>query len=629
MRGLPEPPLSLVYQETFDDGITEFFTLGPGWSLVPQDNGQILQVNESDASAAINYSGLHQVVVQVRIRPQSGIARLAVRESALGAYNVTLDSTGLLQLFRADQPVDAVAFVMNEAIDWHTLRLSVIDSTVQVSLDGVPRLVFIDPSPLPAGVTALYGIGTILVDDFQLWLPTNDPAADPLLWTTQEFEFGSAAMQSASQMLYLGEPQGGINVHSTTSMSGWWPLSHSLTVEYNDPVVGMLFPATYQLHNPYSPFPWREIRGGALVGTGMYGRSHLEEGGAGQACFMASGDFGQGWKYGEANCAAFFPESKLGSRQTGFPASGSQGQVYQQLFEVWTAQYSGANYIMGPTRFIYYGTPPIDETPTPSPTPTFTPTPLALDTLVVEFDLARYDSNTDCNTFPSGEPLPGQPNTGDRVKCWIHQSIIEWMQAFSISTFDHQQVMELIVESEYRAYISYFSPPHIPWLDEAVARRFYDVVYGCGLNGCQTLDDQLYMFLSAFQAPRNYVLDDVQLVINSIRRAADEGNPYWQTEVAHLEAAVNRIFNPPVGENWTGGVVSDQPYGWATRIGVLDADSGDLHLRLSYCNLESFAYRIDDDPNDGVQNIFFGVTVQTQGQTITTPYGNVTCSFIP
>jgi hypothetical protein len=203
------------------------------------------------------------------------------------------------------------------------------------------------------------------------------------------------------------------------------------------------------------------------------------------------------------------------------------------------------------------------------------------------------------------------------------------MQYIDSSAFNHQQVIELVVDSEYRAYIRLFTPTHVAWPDEAVARRLYDQSYGCGLDGCQTLNDQLYMFLSTYQAPRNYALIDAQLVINAIRREADEGNPYWQTEVDNLEAAVSRIFNPPIGESWTSGVIVDQPYGWATRKYVLDKDAEDLRLRLSYCNLESFAYRIDDDPNNGIQDVFFGVTEQTQGQTITTPYGTVKCSFIP
>jgi hypothetical protein len=202
------------------------------------------------------------------------------------------------------------------------------------------------------------------------------------------------------------------------------------------------------------------------------------------------------------------------------------------------------------------------------------------------------------------------------------------MQYIVSSAFNHQQLMELIVESEYRASISYFNSYHVPWSDEALARRFYDPSYGCGLDGCQTQNDELYMFLSTYQAPRSHTLIDAQDSIDTVRDNA-QSSSYWQTELDHLEAAVNRVFNPPVGENWTSGVSSDQPYGWATRRNVLDADAEDLRLRLSYCNLESFAYRIDYDLSDGVQDVFFGVTVQTQGQTITTPYGSVKCSFIP
>lgn len=138
-------------------------------------------------------------------------------------------------------------------------------------------------------------------------------------------------------------------------------------------VFGMLFDVAYSLDNPNSPFPWREIRGGALVGTGMFGRSNLQAGGAGQVCFMATGNLGAGWQWGEQNCALFFPESVLDSRQGGFPPAGSRGQVYTQAFELWTARFSGARYIVGPTRLVYYGTPPPELTLTLDVDPALAP----------------------------------------------------------------------------------------------------------------------------------------------------------------------------------------------------------------------------------------------------------------
>lgn len=62
-------------------------------------------------------------------------------------------------------------------------------------------------------------------------------------------------------------------------------------------------------------------------------------------------------------------------------------------------------------------------------------------------------------------------------------------------------------------------------------------------------------------------------------------------------------------------------------MGVPDAQAETEWKKLRHCNNEAFAYRIDTDPNDGVENIFFGTTLQTNGQTINTPDGQVTCHF--
>jgi len=263
------------------------------------------------------------------------------------------------------------------------------------------------------------------------------------------------------------------------------------------------------------------------------------------------------------------------------------------------------------------------HTATPSATPTLPP----FNMRIVDFDPGRYGLTTDCNSFSAEEPRPGEPNTGNRVKCWIHQSILEWMSTYGINEFNYTDIIQLIVGSEYWSYISYFSSSHVSWADEATARRFYDQRYGCGLDGCQIFADELYMFLSTYQAPRNYVLDNTQNMINRVRNEALNGSSYYQTQITQLDNAVNQILNPPFGEGWANGVVDNQPYGWGTRVDVNDIEAEPLRQKLSYCNPEGFAYRVDGN-KPGTKNVFFGVTTSTQGEPIETPLGPVTCSFI-
>ncbi len=290
--------------------------------------------------------------------------------------------------------------------------------------------------------------------------------------------------------------------------------------------------------------------------------------------------------------------------------------------------------------------------PTPTPTPTLDP---GLANRPVGFDEARYsDDRDDCYGFRANEePSPDDPSTGHRVKCWVHQSIAEWLDEFPDKspdrTFTHRQLIELIAASEYGSmiplWINASSVSQRTWPDEALARRFYDWRYGCGLDGCQATQepDELYIFLSTYQAPRNYTLDDAQDIVNLLsgRDDNDLGNPRSMM-LTPFDRAVERIFNPSAPDDtvefagdasWLYGLEAPpnepappHPYGWGTVTNVPNDSVANLTTMLSYCNEERFAVQLAGScPDDGLKDIFFGVTIGNQGRQ--SPGGEVLCSF--
>jgi len=262
---------------------------------------------------------------------------------------------------------------------------------------------------------------------------------------------------------------------------------------------------------------------------------------------------------------------------------------------------------------------PLTSTPTPTPVPDITD-------LQIPFNRSNYTELTlnECTAnYPLGEPLPSDPTSGDRAKCYIHVTLRELIDGrLNGVPPTHLELIRILVESEYRAFIRVFPTNQQDWPDEAIARRLYDT---CGTNGCSELE--LYYFLAYYSAARNAALDFYYDRIQSIEADAAAGSSYWQTEVNNLNAAAQRILSPPTGETWTNGLeTSTQPYGFATRTGLTDEDSVTLVSQLQYCNEERFALRYQDAT--GTYSVFFGTTLATDRQTITLPDDRqVTCSF--
>jgi Tol biopolymer transport system component len=188
-----ETPLALLLSDTFDNGDTLQWFLGVGWSVVPSETGNALQVFNSPLAAVVNTLDRLNIVAQGRFQTMGGTIELRVRESVAGYYAVTLAPDGTVNLYRGQTLMQTATVAPSIVGQWQTLRLSALDSIVRVAVDSVEVIVNVDAAPLPAGrvsiqatfpfatpeVTPVLPSNTLLVDDIQLWIPTTEIVAAP------------------------------------------------------------------------------------------------------------------------------------------------------------------------------------------------------------------------------------------------------------------------------------------------------------------------------------------------------------------------------------------------------------------------------------------------------------------
>ena len=184
-----EPPLILVWNETFASGDLSAWQLTPQWSLIDVDGNTALQISESASPTQVELLIRNDLgaAAQVRFRAIAATASLSMRCSAAGCYTVTVSSDGLVNLYRANQPLQSAVITAFSSDVFHTLRLSTVDNILRISVDGMELMTILDDAPLPPGTLVLGAQllaaeaasgptrPSVTYDDITLWLPADAP----------------------------------------------------------------------------------------------------------------------------------------------------------------------------------------------------------------------------------------------------------------------------------------------------------------------------------------------------------------------------------------------------------------------------------------------------------------------
>jgi hypothetical protein len=205
---VPEPPFGLLVREMFDNGDLSPWTLSSSWTIVTSENGQALQVLNSSTAIELQKGAFYNVAVQARFLSDSGAARLSIRQSEAGQYSAVLNPNGTVALYRGELLLTTTNIVASYPSAWRVLRISAVDTRIRVSVDNFEVLAFEDSTSLPAGTISIGAIfneanatNTMLVDDFMLWVPSDElgnyPTPTPYLLPTSVPETATPALSEA------------------------------------------------------------------------------------------------------------------------------------------------------------------------------------------------------------------------------------------------------------------------------------------------------------------------------------------------------------------------------------------------------------------------------------------------
>ncbi len=180
-----EPELALFASDNFESGDFSSWSFGPGWVRTPHEDGQGIQVfNSNDAMRLIGADQL-SVAAQASFQVSYGTGRLNIRDSQIGNYSLTLDANGQVNLYRAGVLLQSTNVSATQPGQWRILRLSAIGDVLRAAIDGTEVITVQDAAPLPPGTITLGGLftistdarlpqNTVQIDDFFAWKPTSE-----------------------------------------------------------------------------------------------------------------------------------------------------------------------------------------------------------------------------------------------------------------------------------------------------------------------------------------------------------------------------------------------------------------------------------------------------------------------
>jgi hypothetical protein len=170
----PDPPLILAASDDFDSADASLWLpLEGGWDFIPGENGWVLRFPAAApetplaSTPAVTFANPSVGDAAVQARFSGSIARIS-----LGGYTAWMDAFGLVYLNRFDVPLSIAIAAPPFPGQWRTLRLSAVQGTVRVLLEGIEVIALVDSEPMPPGTITLSGDNTgLMIDDFELWTP--------------------------------------------------------------------------------------------------------------------------------------------------------------------------------------------------------------------------------------------------------------------------------------------------------------------------------------------------------------------------------------------------------------------------------------------------------------------------
>jgi hypothetical protein len=161
LTGLPEANGELLpIVEDFEDEQTDAWSLGPGWKLIQEEDGNHALQAERHSLAAYKGGKYGDFLLRFRVKPLDGDFLLNFRadleDPSRARYMAHfMPDAIVLHRFQAGRgPVVADGPIAYTADQWHQVELVAHGGHIQVVLDGQNVLTYDDSDPLPPGAIA-------------------------------------------------------------------------------------------------------------------------------------------------------------------------------------------------------------------------------------------------------------------------------------------------------------------------------------------------------------------------------------------------------------------------------------------------------------------------------------------
>lgn len=174
-----EPVMETLYEDTFDNPTLRAWMFESFWMNDFSDTSMAIE-NRTGEFAMPLKNALTDFAAELRFSIRGGQAALRFRQSDVGEYQLTMDQSGLVNLYRNNILLDTASTAAFDVWQWRSLRISMVGNTIRVSVDGVEILIAVDSQPLPAGTISFGGVfsngdvsGVLRIDSYRVAVPVG------------------------------------------------------------------------------------------------------------------------------------------------------------------------------------------------------------------------------------------------------------------------------------------------------------------------------------------------------------------------------------------------------------------------------------------------------------------------
>ena len=166
-----ETVLTLLYADNFDSGDLSNWTVGAGWSLVSNGDGQAMQVSNSTTPLTYNDVVAADVSVNLDLLLDNETFEIRLRDSLNSAYVVTIYATGQIAVHHEQMLIASGLTSLWNSGEWRSLDVSLVGDVLKViiNMEEVVVVNITNEQRIFVPGFSQDGMGLSLIDNLEIW----------------------------------------------------------------------------------------------------------------------------------------------------------------------------------------------------------------------------------------------------------------------------------------------------------------------------------------------------------------------------------------------------------------------------------------------------------------------------